>query len=329
MIQQFTLPTPIIHDLAHVETIVQARLNARQAVVHLTRKYLGDVADRQYRAALVLLAAQLGNYQLERVQHAAAAAELIHLAALVHKDLVNDAQRRRGQASNTNQWEHGPALMLGDYFFALAAGEMARAPDPRVITYYSQAVMRISEGGLAPVLQATPLDLALTQYFYKIGCRTAALFAAACRAGVALAGGDDEQIERVGEFGYQLGLAFQVMDDALDYSLSDSTNGASAAGLGGSDLRRGIITLPFIYAVEHAADSTLAAAIDSDDPAVLAQAWALVQQHGVPHAYRVARQLASEARAHLAGLPATSARYALEQLSEQIVRQGQAQFVGA
>lgn len=146
---------------------------------------------------------------------------------------------------------------------------------------------------------------------------------------MALAGGDDEQIERVGEFGYQLGLAFQVMDDALDYSLSDSTNGASAAGLGGSDLRRGIITLPFIYAVEHAADSTLAAAIDSDDPAVLAQAWALVQQHGVPHAYRVARQLASEARAHLAGLPATSARHTLEQLSEQIVRQGQAQFVGA
>ncbi|NJL05181.1 MAG: polyprenyl synthetase family protein [Chloroflexaceae bacterium] len=323
MIQQFTLPAPIIQDLAHVETIVQARLNARQAVVHLTRKYLGDVADRQLRAALVLLAAQLGSYQLEQVQHAAAAAELIHRAALVHKDLVNDAQRRRGQASSTNQWEHGPALMLGDYFFALAAGEMARAPDARVITYYSQAVMRISEGGLAPVLQATPLDLALTQYFYKIGCRTAALFAAACRAGVALAGGDDERIERVGEFGYQLGLAFQVMDDALDYSLP-TPNGAATPALGGTDLRRGIITLPFIYAVEHASDPRLAHAIDSDDPDVLAHARVQVQQHGVPHAYRVARQLASEACAHLAGLPAVPARHLLEQLSEQIVQQSQA-----
>lgn len=327
MIQQFQLPADLINDMQHVEGIVQERLQARAAVVKLTHKYLGNVVDRQLRAVLVLLAARLGSYRLADVQHAAAAAELIHLAALVHKDLVSDAQRRRGTATSNNQWEHGPALMLGDYFFALAAGEMARAPDARVITYYSQAVMRISEGGLAPVLVATPLDTALAQYFYKIGCRTAALFAAACRAGVALAGGDEEQIERLGEFGYQLGLAFQVIDDALDYAPAADDDGS-----GGADLRQGIITLPLIYAVEHAPApqrTALLHALDSSDTAERTAALALVREYGVPPAFPVARQLASEARAHLAALPTSNARSDLERLVEQIIQQGQPATTGA
>ncbi len=327
MIQQFQFPPDLTSDIQHVESIVQERLQARQAVVKLTHKYLGGVADRQLRAALVLLAARLGSYDLARVQHAAAAAELIHLAALVHKDLVSDARRRRGTVASNNQWEHGPALMLGDYFFALAAGEMARAPDARVITYYSQAVMRISEGGLAPVLVATPLDTALAQYFYKIGCRTAALFAAACRTGIALAGGSDAQIERLGEFGYQLGLAFQVVDDALDYAPPSDAGEPS-----GADLRQGIITLPLIYAVEHAPEpqrTALLAALDSSDAGELEHAIALVREHGIAHAHPVARQLASEARAHLAALPATPARTDLERLVEQIIQQGQPAPTGA
>jgi heptaprenyl diphosphate synthase len=99
---------------------------------------------------------------------------LIHAASLVHDDLVDQAARRRGHVTVHTQWDNDVALMVGDYFFALAAGEMALSPDPRIITYYAQAVQTIVEGELSPVTLVTPLDEALAQYYFKTGAKTAA-----------------------------------------------------------------------------------------------------------------------------------------------------------
>ncbi|NJK80188.1 MAG: hypothetical protein HC914_09910 [Chloroflexaceae bacterium] len=228
---------------------------------------------------------------------------------------------RRGAATARHRYRAEPvgarrSTDAGRLFFALSAGEMALAPDSRVITYYSQAVMRICEGELAPVMSATPLEDALQQYFYKIGCKTAALFASAARAGMAIGGGSDAQIEHLGEYGYQLGLAFEVVNDILDYS---GTPGLPDRPTG-RDVQRGLITLPLIYAVHAGGGSDLAAVVDTHEPAQVAWAVQEVQRLGVPRAWAEARRLIETAQSHLEAFPASTARQQLHDVAASLLR---------
>src|SRR5262245_37979047 len=246
------LPPAFAADLQEVDRVVQECTRAQGGVFETVGQPLMAIKDRRIRAALTLLTCSLGDYNLKRVLHAASAVELIHGATVVHNDLVDMAARRRNASSLHARWNDGLALMAGDYFFALAAVEMALAPDARVITYFSQAVMRICEGALAPVIAALPSETAQEQYLFMIGCKNGALFEAACKAGMASGGGSPEQIEQIGQFGYALGLAAQIYNDLHDYTGDGAHNGRPA----GSDLRRGVITLPLIYAAGE--DSALA-----------------------------------------------------------------------
>jgi heptaprenyl diphosphate synthase len=170
---------------------------------------------------------------------------LLHTATLVHDDMVDHTPQRRNRATIHTRWGNSVALMLGDFFFALSANELAAEPDTRIIRFYADAAQTIVEGELSPVTQIEPLDVALGQYRYKIGCKTAALFEASCKAGIAVAGGTPEQIEALGRFGYDLGLAFQIVDDVLDFTGDERVLGKPA----GNDLREGTWTLPLIYAL--------------------------------------------------------------------------------
>lgn len=230
----------IAHDLGRVEELLLERTASRSPFIAAAGAHTIRAGGKRLRAALVLLVGKLGDYSIERSIHPAASAELIHAASLVHDDLVDQADQRRGVATVHSSWNNDVALLLGDYFFALAAGEMALSPDPRIITFYAQAVQTIVEGELNPVMVVEPFDLAVSQYIYKIGCKTAALFEASCKAGIAAASGSDADIEAVGRFGYDLGVAFQIVDDVLDFVGDERTLGKPA----GNDLRQGTITLP-------------------------------------------------------------------------------------
>jgi heptaprenyl diphosphate synthase/octaprenyl-diphosphate synthase len=306
---QLQFPPALLDDLRQVEQVVMERVKSRSAVVTIAGQHLLGSGGKRLRAAMALLTAQLGTYQFDQVLHAAAAVELIHTASLVHDDLVDEAERRRGVETVHARWDHGVALMVGDYFFALAAGEMALSPDPRVITYFSHAVMTICEGELSPVMSTTPLETAVQQYYYKIGCKTAALFEAACKAGMATGGGSDAQIEQAGQFGYQIGLAFQVIDDVLDFAGNEAALGKPVGG----DLRKGVITLPLIYAVAAGGGDELAAVVDTpDDEARIAWALGEVKRLGaIEQTRQEAERLVAQARAHLAGFPDTPARQLL------------------
>jgi geranylgeranyl pyrophosphate synthase len=315
--KQLILPSALLDDLEQVEHAVIERTNSRSAVIHIAGKHLFNSGGKRLRAAVALLAAQLGvyTYKLENVLHAATTVELIHTASLVHDDLVDEAERRRGVITVHKRWDHGVALMVGDYFFALAAGEMALSPDSRVIDYFARSVMTICEGELSPVMGATPLEDALEQYYYKIGCKTAALFEAACKSGMACGGGTDEQIERLGKFGYDLGLAFQVVDDILDYAGNEAAMGKPVGG----DLRQGIITLPLIYAVAEGGGADLAAMVDSDDNAQLDWAVAEVQRLGVPRAQEEAQRLIERALNHIAVFPESAAHQVLHDICQFVL----------
>jgi heptaprenyl diphosphate synthase/octaprenyl-diphosphate synthase len=275
-------------------------------VITIAGKHLLAEGGVRLRAALTLLSAQLGTYRLERTLNAAAAAELLHTAALMHNDMVDEADRRRGLPAAAERWDHGISLMVGDYFFALSAGEMALTSDRRIMAYFAQAVMETCEGELAPVMSATPLETAREQYYYRIGARTAALFRAACKAGMVSGDGSDAQIEAMGEFGYHLGLAVQISEDIRDYGTSGKRDTSA-----GHDLRRGVITLPLMYAVAEGGGERLAAVVDTHDAAQVAWAIDEVRRLGVAPARADLHRLVAQAQQQLDFFPDQPARRVL------------------
>ena len=315
---QLPVPSALLADLEKVDRIILDRVQPRLSVIKIAGQHILTSGGKRIRGALALLSAQLGHYDLERVLHSAAAIELIHAASLVHDDLVDEAERRRGTVTVHTRWDGDVALMVGDYLFALASAEMALAPDPRIIEFFSRGVMTICEGELSPVVDVTPLDVALDQYLYKIGAKTAALFEAACKAGMVCGGGTPEQVEALGRFGYELGLAFQIVDDVLDYVGDAATLGKPA----GNDLREGTITLPLIYAVEAGGGPDLAEVIDIQPPDEGRIRWAIGEIRRLGAADRAladGRRYAESALAHLNIFPDSAAKHALGEIAQFVV----------
>jgi heptaprenyl diphosphate synthase/octaprenyl-diphosphate synthase len=315
---QLPIPAALIADLEQLDQVIIERAQSRSAVIQVAGHYILTSGGKRIRAALALLAAQLGRYDLDTVVHSAAAIELIHAASLVHDDLVDETEQRRGVRTVHTRWDGNVALMVGDYLFALASAEMALAPDPRIIGYFARGVMTICEGELSPVMSVTPVAVAIEQYLYKIGCKTAALFEAACKAGMVCGGGAVEQIDALGRFGYDLGLAFQIVDDVLDFTGDATTLGKPA----GNDLREGTITLPLIYAVESGGGAQLTQVVEAHPPSEQQIAWAINEVRrlgGAERALDDARHYAERALSHLEGFPDSAAMHALGEIARFVV----------
>lgn len=316
-LQQLFEQAHLTSDLAAIQRLLLERASSPSTRIAAAGAHIIRSGGKHLRAALVLLAARLGTYDFAQVQHAAAAVELIHTASLVHDDLVDGTARRRGRATIHTRWDNDVALMLGDYFFALAAAEMALCADSRVITFYAHAVQTIVEGELRPVTAVAPFDAALERYLYKTGAKTASLFEAGCKAGAALSGGSTATIEALGQYGYALGLAFQIIDDILDFTGSESTLGKPP----GNDLRQGTITLPLICAAASSSSPLLRLSSDAEPPseAQVAQIIAeVIRAGGIGQASTYADSYTRQAIAWLEPLPDTPARHALIHLARSI-----------
>jgi len=305
-------------DLAEVERVMVERTASHSRLLSAAGAYTVAAGGKRLRAALVLLAARLGTYNLERAVRPAVAIELLHAASLVHDDLVDHTSRRRGRMTVHTRWDSHVALLLGDYFFGLAAGELAAEDDPRIVRFYADAAQTIVEGELHPVTQLEPLDVALKQYFYKIGSKTAALFEAACKAGIAVSGGTAQQIEALGRFGYDLGLAFQMVDDVLDFTGDEAILGKPA----GNDLREGTLTLPLIYAAAESHHPVLRELVRTGkpDPAqVPGLLAAVIAAGGTKRALVEARQVTDRALTYLNIFERSTATCALVDICEFVL----------
>ena len=317
-LKQLVLPAQLVADLEAVEAQLMRRIESQSALITAAGQHLMSSGGKRVRAMMCLVAAQLNQGTLDRTIHAATAVELIHAASLVHDDLVDDADRRRGRVTVHTKWDQGVALMVGDYLFALAAGEMALAPDPRVIQIFSEAVMTISASELHPVMVTTPLETALEQYYAKIGGKTAALFEAAAAAGMVCGRGSVEQIKALAQYGYDIGLAFQIVDDILDFVGDEATLGKPA----GNDLREGTITLPLIYAVGTGRANGLATILDEDNlgKAQITHAIAQVTQlGGIEQSLAEARRVAARGVAALAIFPDLPAKEFLADIADYVL----------
>ncbi len=305
-------------DFASVEQHILARIRSHQGAIQEAGLYTMQAGGKRLRVMMVLLAAKVAEYDFSRAVHPAVAIELLHAASLVHDDLVDHAGSRRGRTTVHKRWNRTVALAVGDFLFGLAARELADEPDPRIIGYYVQAAQRMVEGELNPVTMVEPFDQAAAQYYRKIGNKTAVLFEAACRAGVAVAGGSERAVAALGQLGYELGLAFQIVDDILDMVESEAVLGKPA----GNDLREGTITLPLLLAAQRSDNPILrqitqGPIVAEQVPAVIA---AIMAAGGIDAAYEAAEQCVHRGLAQLEVHAPADVYAAFSTIGETILR---------
>ncbi len=317
---QVTAVIDLSGEIQLVDQAILAKFESSSTLLNLASRYLMDAGGKRVRASMTLLAARLlGEPELSRVLNVATAIEMIHAASLVHDDLIDDAEVRRGRPTVHSRWGGNVALMVGDYLFALAAGQMAEASDPRIIKIFARAVERICEAELSPVTDVVPLELGLTQYYRKIGGKTAALFESAAEGGMIVGGGNTAQVEALRHYGYEVGLAFQIVDDVLDFTGDERVLGKPA----GHDLKEGTITLPVLYAIEMGASDVVREAAETLEPAPELVAAAVAEVRRVcatKRAMEDAERLIESAVERLDMFPDSPARDALIDLAEFTTR---------
>ncbi|MEM8530166.1 MAG: polyprenyl synthetase family protein [Chloroflexota bacterium] len=315
MINQVAIPSNIENDLTQVDAIIAQRLDARPLVSSIVSLYMGKAHNVHLRAALVLLSAQQGEYDLETVVHPAAAVELIHQAFSIHNSLIGDQQLDSAHTDDTH-WNGSAALMTGDYLLALASAEMALVPDSRIIRLLSQSVMAICEGMMSPDIDVLAEEAAISEYLSLISNKTASLFASACKAGIICGHGRADQIETLGRLGYHLGTAFHIIDDVHDILPDNNANSSI-----GNRLRQGLVTLPLIYAVRSTQNATLAAIAQTPLHDEARVHWTINAIHHAQAGQRAlvdARLYLQQAQEYLADLPDNDASQMLGEVLQSV-----------
>ena len=235
----------LIEDkLSEVEKELEQRTRSQIPTIALIGDYLVEGGGKRIRPALLLLAARLLGYKGDRDVRYAAVIELIHTATLVHDDIIDAAETRRGRASVNHRWGNELTVLFGDYLYMKSMEIALEEGDLRVLKLLSGVTLEMTEGEIIGVERRGSLELSLPAYLEIVRRKTALLFAAACKIPSFLV--EDPFVgERLWEFGLSLGIAFQLQDDLLDYTASEKDLGKPVL----SDLREGKLTLPLILSL--------------------------------------------------------------------------------
>jgi len=252
----------------------------------------------------------------------AAAAEAIHIAALLLDDVIDNAQVRRGQDTLAKEWGHEVPVLLADYIFARTCARLAQNDFPRPLAALAATTTRMVEGELIEILNRHNFDLSEPQYLAIIEGKTATLFSACCQAGALVAGAGPALAETFARAGLNFGIAFQIVDDLLDFLGEEQLLGKRP----GQDLACGRVTLPLIHALrcaphEHRLRFEHLLRATQEPGARLAHALAFIKEYGgFDYARSLAQRYSEEAAAAFASLPASPARESLLTLTEYALR---------
>jgi geranylgeranyl pyrophosphate synthase len=272
-------------------------------------------SGKRLRPTLALLTARLGEVRPEPMLHMATGVELLHAASLVHDDVVDESELRRGARTLFTRVGNALAVLVGDYLFAQSASRCVATNDVRVIGLFAETLSSMCQGQIEEASRGNNPHLSLTKeaYLQTIWGKTASLYVLACEGSAILARLSEEQIAAMRRYGDRLGLAFQIVDDVLDFVGDEASLGKRV----GSDLRQGTITLPVIKLRESMPDGEFRAAFDQYDVDRLVE---LVRQSpAIDRSYAEAEHLLDEARGALGLVPAGDARDALENITYYVL----------
>lgn len=244
-------------DLDLIEKELEIAVNSSSDLLNEASLHLLQAGGKRIRPVFVLLAAKFGSYQIEQIMNVAVPLELIHMASLVHDDVIDDSEMRRGQLTVKAQWNNRVAMYTGDFIFARALEYITNIKNPQAHRILSYTMVEICVGEIIQIEDKSKLDQRLQDYFRRIKRKTALLIASSCQLGAVVSGADEKTIIHLKRFGYYVGMSFQIIDDILDFTSTDKELGKPA----GSDLIQGNITLPILFlkdspefrpALEHA-----------------------------------------------------------------------------
>lgn len=281
------------------------------------------LGGKAIRPALTLLSAKFYNYDLDLLLPMATSVELMHTSTLVHDDAIDNSAVRRGRPTVNSLWGEDRAVLLGDYLFAKAGEFAALTGNLRVIRLFSQTLQIISSGELKQTFDAFNLEQSRGRYFERIAGKTASLFSLSTQSGAILSQAPEESIQALKGYGTDLGIAFQVVDDLLDFIGTEGELGKPI----GSDLSQGTLTLPAMLLLEQYPEDNPVKELftNRDMPETVRQekikrAIDMVGSSSVEReCYKVASDYCDQARQKLESLPASPSRRTLVEIADFVV----------
>lgn len=304
-------------DLPEVEARMLRGPDGSQPRLESAIEHLLESGGKRLRPTLVLLVGRMLSADRESLVGLAAAIEMLHTATLVHDDLIDGSLVRRGLPTLNAQWTAGATVLTGDYIFARAAHLASQVGSLPLMEQFARTLMVIVQGEITQIFRDGPDD-PRQAYYDRIYAKTASLFEMATRGAAMLGAEHEGSVESMRRFGYLLGMAFQIVDDALDFVGDEARVGKPV----GNDLRQGLITLPTLCYIESQERPELLAALSTERLEVSA-ASALVdairRSGAVEQALEEARRMAATAESCLSGMPETPERAALYQATRYVV----------
>jgi octaprenyl-diphosphate synthase len=305
-------------DMAAVDALIRRHMDSPVPVIPALADHLIAGSGKRLRPLLTVAAARMAGARDDACLKLAAAVEFIHTATLLHDDVVDSSELRRGRVAAHLIWGAPSSVLVGDFLFARAFELMVGAGSMSALEILARASRVIAEGEVLQLTRAHDLDLGQELYLEIIQAKTAELFAAAAECGAVSAGAPPERCRALRKFGMDLGLAFQLVDDALDYSSDSATLGKNP----GDDFREGKATLPLLLTMARTGPAEREFWVRTVDrreqtDADFQRACELMRQTGALAAtLDLARSYAQSAKAALADFPANSWRPALEDLAD-------------
>lgn len=308
----------VTEDFAQLDQLILQQLKSRVALVNEVSQHLIFLGGKRTRPLIVLLCAHAAGYQGDMHLQLAVIIELIHTATLLHDDVIDRSQQRRQQKTAHELWGNEASVLVGDFLYSRAFQLMTELKDLDILKLLADATHTIVEGEVMQLQQCHQFSIDQTQYIDIVSAKTAELFKVSAQLG-ALLSQDNTLVTPMMHFGQQFGIAYQLIDDALDYSGDPQLIGKNL----GDDLAEGKPTLPLVLALKRANDSqraTLNTAIQAGHQADFAPVIEIIQSTGALAATQhLAKQYAEKAYQQLAALPESNYRQGLQQLTEFVI----------
>lgn len=308
-------------EMQAVENQFKKHLASDVKLISQVGQYVLSSGGKRFRPMLLLLSARLCGYQGDKHIELAGVVEFIHTATLLHDDVVDSASLRRGNRSANSVWGNQASVLVGDFLFAKSFSVMVGSESLKILQLLSDTTTQLAEGEILQLINTCDLEVDETRYLQVVRDKTAILIAAACQVGAVLAGVPEADELALREFGLEIGTAFQLMDDALDY-VADQENFGKQKG---HDLFEGKMTLPLIHTYASAAaeeQAEIARIVEAEELGQEDLAYVcelIARKGGIDYTRSKALQRVERAKALLASFPDSPARQALFDLADYVV----------
>lgn len=315
--------SPVAADMQQLDEVIRTSLHSEVSLINQISDYIINAGGKRLRPALVLLTARaLGanTQQMAQAVELAAIVEFIHTATLLHDDVVDESDMRRGRLTANAEYGNSAAVLVGDFLYSRSFQMMVKIGLMDVMDVLSEATNTIAEGEVLQLLNCKDPDVTESRYMQVIDFKTAKLFEASCRLAGIVTGQNRDTIANLGRFGAEVGSAFQLIDDVLDYAGESAALGKNV----GDDLREGKPTLPLIHAMQHArgtVQTQIRDAIANGGTQDVSAIMACIEETGsLAYTRDKAHALAESAKTRLLHLPETPFRAALDVLCDVSVQ---------